>query len=195
MGHTRGGKHANALELEVRALEVVEQPRASSEEHRHDVQLHLVDEPRSEELLGDVRATRQTDVLAAGSLFGLRERRLDADSMPSVTKVKVVPPSLTSGSRSWWVMTKTGMWNGGSSPHQPSHGFASHDPSPPNMFLPITVAPRFACVSSITSLDRLTSPPSRPWGLRHASSGSAHSWSCSPPMPSGFSSLGSGPAT
>ena len=62
-------------------------------------------------------------------------------------------------------------------------------------FLPITVAPRFACVSSITSLDRFTSPPSRPWGLRHASIGSAHSWSCSPPMPSGFSSLGSGPAT
>ena len=78
VGHTRGGNHASALEFEVRAFEVVEQPRASSKENRRDVQLHLVDEPRSKELLGDIRATRQSDVLAAGSLFGLRERRLDA---------------------------------------------------------------------------------------------------------------------
>ena len=31
-----------------------------------------------------------------------------ADSIPSVTKWKVVPPSISSGSRAWWVSTKTG---------------------------------------------------------------------------------------
>src|SRR3712207_8845287 len=33
-----------------------------------------------------------------------------ADSIPSATNVNVVPPSMTSGSRSWWVSTKTGTW-------------------------------------------------------------------------------------
>ena len=31
-----------------------------------------------------------------------------ADSIPSVTKWNVVPPSISSGSRAWWVRTKTG---------------------------------------------------------------------------------------
>jgi len=39
--------------------------------------------------------------------------------MPSVTKEKVVPPRISTGSRAWWVRTKTGAWKGGSSPHQP----------------------------------------------------------------------------
>ena len=30
--------------------------------------------------------------------------------MPSVTKVKVVPPCMVSGSRGWWVSTNTGAW-------------------------------------------------------------------------------------
>src|SRR5215204_4277570 len=40
-------------------------------------------------------------------------------SMPSVTKVNVVPPSLTNLSRGWWVTTNTGMRKGGLSPHGP----------------------------------------------------------------------------
>src|SRR4051794_34427932 len=50
-----------------------------------------------------------------------------ADSIPSVTKWYVVPPAIGCGSRAWWVSTKTGAWNGGSSPHQPFHG-RSHAP-------------------------------------------------------------------
>ena len=114
--------------------------------------------------------------------------------MPSVTKMKVVPPSLATGSRAWWVTMKTGVWKGGSSPHQPSQGSSPHGPSPPNMFLPMTVAPMFSSDSSTTSVEALTSPPSLPWGLRQASSAMTHSWSCSPPSPSGFSSLWFGPA-
>ena len=33
-----------------------------------------------------------------------------ADSIPSVTKLKVVPPCIGIGSRAWWVSTKTGAW-------------------------------------------------------------------------------------
>ena len=44
-----------------------------------------------------------------------------ADSIPSVTNVKVVSDSV-SGSRAWLVSTNTGKWKGGSSPHQPFPG-------------------------------------------------------------------------
>ncbi len=63
-----------------------------------------------------------------------------ADSIPSATNVKVVPPSISIGSRGWWVSTKTGVWYGGSSPHQPFQ-LSSHAPPsarPPNMFRPMT---------------------------------------------------------
>ena len=53
-----------------------------------------------------------------------------ADSIPSVTNVNVVSPCIGSGSRAWWVSTKTGVWYGGTSPHQPLH-VSSHGPSPP----------------------------------------------------------------
>jgi hypothetical protein len=33
-----------------------------------------------------------------------------ADPIPSVTNVNVVPPCIVSGSRGWWVRTKTGAW-------------------------------------------------------------------------------------
>jgi hypothetical protein len=72
-----------------------------------------------------------------------------ADSMPSVTKVNVVPFRLVTGLRAWWVMTNTGWWKGGRFPHQPSaFGSSSQRPSPPlNMRLPITVAPMLPCCS------------------------------------------------
>ena len=74
-----------------------------------------------------------------------------ADSIPSVTKWKVVPPSISSGSRSWWVRTKTGVWKGGSSPHQPSQGSSPQGPGPPpNMLRPMMVAPTFSSASSTT---------------------------------------------
>ena len=107
-----------------------------------------------------------------------------------------MPPSFSSGSRSWWVRTKTGVWKGGSSPHQPSQGCSPQGPGPPpNILRPITVAPTFSSASSMTGVLALTSPPSRPCGLRQAASLMTHSCSCSPPSPSGSASLGFGPAT
>ena len=88
--------------------------------------------------------------------------------MPSVTKVKVVPPCLVTGSRAWWVRMNTAVWKGGSSPHQPSaFGSSSHGPLPPlNIRLPITVAPVLRTDSSMTSESGLVLPPSRPWRSR-----------------------------
>jgi hypothetical protein len=63
------------------------------------------------------------------------------------------------------------------------------------MLRPITVAPTLACASSTTGVLALTSPPSSPCCLRHASSLKTHWCSSMPPTPSGFSSLWSGPAT
>ena len=118
-----------------------------------------------------------------------------ADSIPSVTKVNVVSESV-SGSRSWWVRTKTGMWNGGSSPHHPRQGSSPHGPGPPPNFpRPMISAPTFACASSRTALLAFTSPPSLPWGSRKAFSATTQSCRLSPPSPSGFSSLWLGPAT
>ena len=89
--------------------------------------------------------------------------------MPSVTKWNVVPPCLTSGSRSWWVRTKTGTWKGGSSPHQASaFGSLSHGPAPPlNILRPITTAPMPRVISATISLSgRRRSPPSMPCASR-----------------------------
>src|SRR5207302_3429612 len=47
--------------------------------------------------------------------------RDNAASIPSVTKLNVVPPRITKGGREWRVSTNTGWWYGGSSPHQPFH--------------------------------------------------------------------------
>ena len=63
--------------------------------------------------------------------------------MPSVTKVKVVPPYLTQGSVAQWVRTNTGALNGGGSSHPTS-------PSS-NIRLPIMKSPTRAFASLTTS--------------------------------------------
>jgi hypothetical protein len=61
---------------------------------------------------------------------------------------------MTTGSRAWCVTMKTGVWYGGSSPHQPSQGCLPRAVPPPNMFLPITTAPMFSSAPSTTVLTR-----------------------------------------
>ena len=75
-----------------------------------------------------------------------------ADSMPLLTKWKVVPPGRSQGSRFSCVTTKTGVWNGASSGHICSPAS--------NMRLPITLAPVRSNVSRAMSLSRPSSPPS-----------------------------------
>ena len=73
-----------------------------------------------------------------------------ADSMPSVTKWNVVPPSISTGSRGWCVSTKTGPWYGGSGPHQPRQSPVHSPRIGPNMLRPMMVAPE-ARIASISA--------------------------------------------
>src|SRR6185437_9632401 len=57
------------------------------------------------------------------------------------TKWNVVSESVNDG-RLWWVMTNTGVRNGGSSPHQPRHSWLGQGPRwGPNLFRPMISAP------------------------------------------------------
>ena len=76
-----------------------------------------------------------------------RARRM-ASSGPPVTKWNVVPPAISSGSRSTWVSTNTGARYGGSGPHQPTQS-RSHAPRPGlNMLRPMMNAPAARIASS-----------------------------------------------
>ena len=75
-----------------------------------DVDLQLVERRRREVLLHRRRRRRGP----GSSLSPAASRaRASAASEPSVTKWNVVPPSISSGSRAWWVSTNTGWPNGG----------------------------------------------------------------------------------
>ena len=71
---------ACSLQLDVLRTEVVEQPGARAEQHRHELDLDLVDEPDVQELLADARAHQQHVTFAGGRLSVLeraRERAVD----------------------------------------------------------------------------------------------------------------------
>jgi hypothetical protein len=74
------------------------------------------------------------------------------------------------------VTTKTGLWKGGSSPHHPGHGSSPHGPrlAGPNLPRPMISAPTLAFSPATTLLLALSSPPSMPWGSRHAFSSNTH---------------------
>ena len=93
--------------------------------------------------------------------------------MPSVTNVNVVPPCLVTVSLGWWVRTNTGMWKGGSSPHQASaFGSSSHGPEPPlNIRRPMMIAPFAANDSRTRSSSGPVSPPLSSRGYRASSEG------------------------
>ena len=65
----------------------------------------------------------ESDVLARAAS---RARSRTVAGSPS-TKWNVVSERVNEG-RLWWVSTNTGVWNGGSSPHQPRQLWSSHGP-------------------------------------------------------------------
>ena len=97
------GRFDRADLLQRQVADVIQQALSTTQQDRHDVQLHLVDEAGREVLPRDVRSTAELYVLAPAASFAWSR----ADSIPSVTKLKVVSGG-SSGSRSWWVSTKTG---------------------------------------------------------------------------------------
>ncbi len=190
-----GRRSDDAVELVGPGVEPVEEAGAAAEDDRRDVKLEPVHVPRREVLLdGSAPPAMWMPASPAAA-----RACASADSIPSVTKVKVVSrvggPNFN-GSRSWWVRTKTGMWNGGSSPHQPSNGSSPHGPSwPLNILRPMITAPLPPrCSLRISSSTVPFSPPSRPCCSRQDQTRIAHSCSWSPPVPSGCSGVGSGPA-
>jgi hypothetical protein len=76
-------------------IEPVEEPLPTPQQQRHVRQMHLVDQPGTQILLDRGGAAAKPDVLPARRFV----RRSSADSMPSVTKWKTVPPSIVIDSR------------------------------------------------------------------------------------------------
>jgi hypothetical protein len=102
VGDQRGRPRRHDLQLAGR--HPVEQPLAAAEQDRRDVGAQLVDEAGPQVLVDRGRAAGDGDIPVAGAA----RARVSAASMPSVTKVKVVPPRMVRASRGWWVSTKTG---------------------------------------------------------------------------------------
>src|SRR5690348_13997685 len=115
--------------------------------------------------------------------------------MPSVTKMKVVPPSILMGSRGWCVSTKVGAWYGGLSPHQPFQFSSGQGPRiGPNMFRPRMKAPNPSIERRAYSSSIPSEPPSLPVMARKVRVSRNHRCNSIPRLPRGFSRLCPGPA-
>jgi hypothetical protein len=188
----RGADVARRLEAEPAQVDPGEERFAAAEHGRRDREVHLVDETGLEVLADDGDAAADADVAALRRRARLRQRAW----MPPVTKWKVVPPSISSGARGWWVSTNTGTWYGGLAPHQPFHSSSGHGPRlGANMLRPRIQAPTLskplAAKSSSGPVVPLSLPNSMRWKVRV---GNTQSCSASPPRPSGCSRLCAGPA-
>lgn len=84
----------------------------------------MIDEAGSHEVPNDRDASADADVLIPRGVAGGLQRLGGWD----VDEVDVVPPSISIGGRGWWVSTNTGVWKGGSGPHQPFHSGSSCQP-------------------------------------------------------------------
>src|SRR5215217_5843346 len=67
----RGFDRPRGLELDVLAAEVLEHPGAAVEQHGHEVDGDLVDQPGPDVLLPDIRPAHHSDVLVAGGCLCL----------------------------------------------------------------------------------------------------------------------------
>jgi hypothetical protein len=115
-------------------------------------------------LLNGDDSPAEPDILAARRLERQVEKPVEppADSIRT-TKWKVVPPAMVNDSLGWWVSTKTGWWNGGSSPHHPVHCSdgsdrgSRHGPRTGlNMLRPMIVAPIRTSAATISSSSPLS---------------------------------------
>ena len=130
VSYERGAAYLGRFERNV--SNPVKQALTRAEEHWGDVQPQVVNETRRKVLTHNADTASDPNIPAASGLVGLGECGLD----PLVTKVKVVPPFISIGSRAKLVRTNTGALYGGSAPHQPCQ-VESHAPRPgPNMLRP-----------------------------------------------------------
>jgi hypothetical protein len=92
MGHAGGFEHLGPFQLDVPRFATLEQADAIAEQHRHEVQLYLVEQPGLQVLPGDVRALEHDTMSLSPAAALARSRTL---SMSSATKVNVVLPLVT----------------------------------------------------------------------------------------------------
>jgi len=100
----------------------------------------------------------------------------------------VVPPFISAEGRGWWVRTKTGVPNGGVSPHHPFHSSSGQGPwcglnLPRPMISAPTPGPQALAKASSTP----TVPPGLPCMARNVRVGKNHSCSRVPACPNGAS--------
>jgi hypothetical protein len=89
---------AGGEELQLQRRDAVEEAFARTEGDRGDVGAELVDEAGGEVLVDRGGSSGEATSRSPAALRAWSR----AESMPSVTNVKVVPPCIGSGSRGWW---------------------------------------------------------------------------------------------
>jgi hypothetical protein len=78
MGYSRGLDHLGSFQLDLPGAVMVEQSDSIAEQHGHQVNLHLVEKPRSYVLLSGIRAAHHGDVLATRRGSRLLQGAFDA---------------------------------------------------------------------------------------------------------------------
>ncbi len=147
MGDATRTRHDVVVEAVVQLVGRVPQTRAGPDLDGGDGDVQRVDEIGVEELPDDGRPAPEADVLPSGGLACLLQDggRVGVDEVERGVRTKwnVVSDNVNDG-RGWCVMTNTGVWNGGSSPHQPRQSWSAHGPRcGPNLLRPMTSAPMF----------------------------------------------------
>ena len=90
----------------------------------------------------------------------------------------MVPPFIWTGGRGWWVRTKTGVRNGGASPHQPFHSWSGQGPwCGPNLPRPMISAPMPGAQALAKASLTPVLPPGWPCMARKVRVGKNHSCS------------------
>jgi hypothetical protein len=62
MGRRRSWDHVDDLKLDMLIAQVIKHPRATTEKHWHKMNPNIIDQPRFEILLPDIRPTHYGDV-------------------------------------------------------------------------------------------------------------------------------------
>ena len=157
-----------------------------AEQHRDDVELQLVDQPGAPGTAGRASAPPPSrDVLAAGGLAGLRQRRLDAvgDEVEGGAALHLERLALVVGEDEDRHVEGRVL-----APPAVARTSSQGPGPPPNMLRPMITAPMFSIASSTIgaagvdlAAARCRAPRARPSSLN------THSCSRIPPSPSGFS--------
>jgi hypothetical protein len=151
-----GAYSANTVVRRLPPGRVFEKTSTGTQEHRNNVDLHLVNQAGLEVLLGDIGAASQNNVSACGSVPRSLERYADSfgdkvEGCPSLHRERFagVISQDEDGRVKGWILS-----------HQPFQGLSPHGPSPPpNIWRPMMVAPTFSKCSATVRRPDLSRRP------------------------------------